>query len=42
MTSFIVNINYLEPYSEIEVDTKISPLICACYLGRLEIVKLLL
>jgi ankyrin repeat protein len=37
-----VNINYLEPYTEIEVDSRISPLICACYLGRMEIVKMLL
>ncbi|KAM3129450.1 hypothetical protein pb186bvf_018442 [Paramecium bursaria] len=36
------NLNFLEPFSEIEVDAKISPLICACYLGRLEIVRLLL
>ncbi|CAD8083796.1 unnamed protein product [Paramecium sonneborni] len=36
------NINFLEQFNEIEVDQKISPLICACYLGRLEIVKLLL
>jgi len=41
-TPLLVNVNYLEPYSEIEVDSKISPLICSCYLGRLEIVKLLL
>ncbi|CAD8161611.1 unnamed protein product [Paramecium pentaurelia] len=36
------NINFLEQFNEIELDQKISPLICACYLGRLEIVKLLL
>jgi ankyrin repeat protein len=32
----------LEPYPEIEVDTRVSPLICACFYGRLEIVKLML
>jgi hypothetical protein len=37
-----VNVNFVESYSEIEVDSKISPLICACFLGRLEIVKMLL
>ena len=38
------NLNYLEHYPEIdvEIDTKITPLILACYLGRLDILKLLL
>ena len=27
-------------FEEMEIDTKITPLVCACYLGRIEIVKL--
>lgn len=37
-----LNINYVEPYTELEIDIKISPLICACFLGRMEIVRLIL
>jgi len=36
------NLNYLKEYNEINLDTKIHPLLCACYLGRSEIVKYIL
>ncbi len=36
------NMNFLEHFAEVEIDNRISPLICASYLGRVEIVKLLL
>lgn len=36
------DMNFLEPFSEAEIDTRITPLICACFYGRNEIVKLLL
>lgn len=38
----LANLNFLEHFNEIEFDMRISPLICAAYLGRLEIVKLIL
>lgn len=34
--------NYLEKFPDIDVDVAISPLIAASYLGRVDIVKLLL
>lgn len=37
-----LDLNCLEPLSEIELDQFISPLICACHLGRYEIVKYIL
>lgn len=36
------NLNFLKEYNEINLDTKIHPLLCACYLGRCEIVKYIL
>lgn len=36
------NLNFLEPFADKKIDDKISPLILACFLGRVEIVKLLL
>ena len=36
------NLNFLKEYNEINLDTKIHPLLCACYLGRSEIVKYIL
>lgn len=36
------NLNYLKEYNEINLDTKINPLLCACYLGRADIVKYIL
>ena len=35
-------LNYLEEFKDAEIDSKISPLICACSLGRIDCVKLLL
>ena len=32
----------MENFPEVEIDTKISPLILSCYLGRLDITKFLL
>lgn len=37
-----MDLNYIEEFKHIPLDNRISPLILACYLGRLEIVKLLL
>ncbi len=37
-----MDLNFLETLSEIEIDTKITPLICASYLGRYDIVKMIL
>lgn len=34
--------NYLEKFADIDIDTSVSPLIAASYLGRVDIVKLLL
>lgn len=34
-----LDLNCLDPFQEIELDQLISPLICACHLGRIEIVK---
>lgn len=34
--------NYLEKFPDIDIDKEISPLIAASYLGRVDIVKLLL
>jgi ankyrin repeat protein len=34
--------NFLEPFPEIELDTLISPLIVASFLGRYDVVRLLL
>ncbi len=34
--------NFLEPFAEIELDNKISPLICAVYYGRNDMVKMFL
>lgn len=34
--------NFLENYNEIELDNKVTPLICAVYFGKYDVVKLLL
>ncbi len=36
------NLNFCINFSEIELDEKISPLVLACYLGRIELVKMCL
>lgn len=36
------DLNFLEEFKEVEIDNKITPLICAASLGRLECTKLLL
>jgi len=35
-------LNFCINFSEIELDEKISPLVLACYLGRIELVKMCL
>ena len=36
------NLNWLEPYPKADLDELITPLTCAAFLGRAEIVELLL
>lgn len=42
MKVHIQDLNYLEECKDAEIDNKISPLICACSLGRIDCVRLLL
>lgn len=35
-----MDLNYLIEFKDLEIDSLISPLICACYLGRIEMVRL--
>ncbi|KRX04938.1 Ankyrin repeat-containing domain [Pseudocohnilembus persalinus] len=36
------NMNFVEPHQEVDIDNKVTPLISAVYLGKLDVVKLLL
>ncbi len=36
------NLNFTHYISEVELDEKVSPLVLACYIGKLELVKLCL
>jgi ankyrin repeat protein len=37
-----LNLNFLVEDSDIQFDQKISPLLCACYIGKIEIVQIIL
>ena len=37
-----INVNFLEPFAEAEIDIEITPLICACYFERKDVIKMLM